>query len=231
MIRLREVSAEASLVLVEDACQAHGARRDGILSGSGGHAAAFSFYPGKNLGAFGDAGALVTNDPSLAGRIRALREHGQRRKYEHDLIGYTARLDTIQALVLLRKLPHLNDWNLARRLAAECYRETLSDVGDLVLPYVPAGSEPVWHLYVVRSEARDGLLEALRERGIGAGLHYPQPIHLSPAYEGLGYGRGSFPITEQLSETVLSLPMFPGITEAQLAAVAQAVRSYFTDGR
>jgi dTDP-4-amino-4,6-dideoxygalactose transaminase len=231
MVRLQQVSRSASLLLVEDACQAHGARRDGISAGSSGDAAAFSFYPGKNLGAFGDAGALVTNDSSLAGRIRALREHGQRRKYEHDLIGYTARLDTIQALVLLRKLPHVNDWNAARRRAAAYYTDALADVGDLILPFVPEGSEPVWHLYVVRTRARDGLLEALRERQIGAGLHYPQPIHLSPAYAALGYRRGSFPITEQLSETALSLPMFPGISEAQLEAVVRTVRAFFDDGR
>jgi dTDP-3-amino-3,4,6-trideoxy-alpha-D-glucose transaminase len=230
MTRLRGVSSAGSIALIEDACQAHGARRDGIRAGSGGHAAAFSFYPGKNLGAFGDAGALVTSDSALADRVRALREHGQRRKYEHDLVGYTARLDTVQAAVLLRKLPHLPEWNQARQFAAAYYTEALAAVGDVVLPAVPAESEPVWHLYVVRTRARDGLLEALRARGIGAGLHYPQPVHLSAAYKGLGYRRGSFPISEMLSDTALSLPMFPGITEAQLSAVVEAVRSYFDDG-
>jgi dTDP-4-amino-4,6-dideoxygalactose transaminase len=231
MVRLDELARAKSLAVVEDACQAHGAERDGIGAGALATATAYSFYPGKNLGAFGDAGALVTDDEGLAARVRALREHGQRRKYEHDAIGYTARLDTIQATVLLRKLPFLRDWNDARRDAARFYTEALVGIGDLVLPFVPETSKPVWHLYVVRSGERDRLADWLRAREIGVGLHYPQPVHLSPAYASLGYGRGAFPITERLADEALSLPMFPGITEGQLATVVDAVRGYFARGR
>jgi dTDP-4-amino-4,6-dideoxygalactose transaminase len=231
MLRLGELARSRSLAIVEDACQAHGAERDGIVSGAVGTAAAFSFYPGKNLGAFGDAGALVTDDEGLAEEIRALREHGQRRKYEHDAIGYTSRLDTIQAAVLLRKLDSLRRWNDERREAARRYGEELAGVGDLVLPFVPEGSAPVWHLYVVRTGERDALADWLRSHGIGVGMHYPQPVHLSPAYASLGYGPGAFPVTEQLAAEALSLPMFPGIDDEQLAAVVAAVRAYFADGR
>jgi dTDP-4-amino-4,6-dideoxygalactose transaminase len=231
MSRLSTTARLRSLALLEDACQAHGAERDGVRAGAMGTAAAFSFYPGKNLGAFGDAGAVVTNDPELAARIRVLREHGQRQKYEHYVVGYTARLDTIQALVLLRKLPHLPAWNDERRAAARFYSEALEGVGDLVLPAVASGSEPVWHLYVIRTTERDDLAARLRSRDIGVGLHYPQPVHLSPAYASLGYRRGSFPVTEQLSRETLSLPLFPGISEEHLSAVTEAVRGYFDGGR
>ena len=231
MTGLIELARTLSIPVLEDACQAHGAERDSIRAGSAGAAAAFSFYPGKNLGAFGDAGAVVTNDSELAARVRVLREHGQRRKYEHDVVGYTARLDTIQALVLLRKLPFLRQWNDARRAAARFYSELLEGVGDLTLPWVSSGSDPVWHLYVIRTRERDQLAEWLRAQHIGVGLHYPQPVHLSPAYASLGYPAGSFPITERLARESLSLPIYPGITEEQIVTVADAVRRYFDHGR
>jgi dTDP-4-amino-4,6-dideoxygalactose transaminase len=215
------------LAIVEDACQAHGARRDGVAAGTAGLAAAFSFYPGKNLGAFGDAGALVTDDLELAEHVRALREHGQRRKYEHDVEGWTARLDTIQALVLLRKLPLLERWNDERRRAAALYADLLDGVGDLRLPRIPPGSEPVWHLYVVRTADPDRLAGLLRERGIGTGRHYPQPLHLTGAYAYLGHEPGDFPVAESVARECLSLPLFPGITEAQQTAVADAVAACF----
>jgi dTDP-4-amino-4,6-dideoxygalactose transaminase len=215
---------------VEDACQAHGATRDGIRAGAAGLAGAFSFYPAKNLGAFGDAGALVTDDEELASRVRALREHGQRAKYRHELEGYTARLDTIQALVLLRKLPLLEGWNQARRDAASLYTSALNGIGDLVLPPVPAGSEPVWHVYVVWTGDPEGLAAFLAERGIQTGRHYPEPAHLSAAYSWLGYGRGSFPVTERLCAGVLSLPIFPGISEEQVEKVASSIADYFERG-
>lgn len=227
---LGKLAARLGLDVLEDACQAHGAERDGIRAGTAGFAAAFSFYPGKNLGAAGDAGAVVTDDEDLAARLRALREHGQTRKYEHRLEGYTARLDTIQAIVLLRKLPHLRRWNDARRAAAALYRELLDGVGDLILPREPRGARHVWHVYVVRTARRDALAAHLRARGIGTGLHYPQPPHLSAAYAHLGYGRGSFPVAERLSREVLSLPIFPGIQEEQLHTVARAVRAFFDGG-
>ena len=229
MADVRALAALAALGIdvIEDACQAHGASRDGIVAGSAGRAAAFSFYPAKNLGAIGDAGALVMSDPELEARARALREHGQRHKYEHELEGYTARLDTIQALVLLRKLPLLEEWNGQRRHAAELYLEALAGVGDLLLPHVPAGSEPVWHLFAVRTGHPEDLADHLRAAGIETGRHYPTPVHLTQAYAQLGYAAGSFPIAEELARTCLSLPIFPGITEGEIEAVVDAVGAFF----
>lgn len=227
MKALQLLAEEADLALVEDACQAHGAEREGFRAGATGTAAAFSFYPGKNLGAAGDAGAVVTNDGELATRVRALREHGQTAKYVHALEGWTARLDTIQALVLSHKLPRLTDWNEQRRAAAAFYDEALAGVGDLRLPPTAPGSLPVWHLYVVRTADPTGLGHFLRERGIGTGRHYPEPVHLTDAYSSLGYRAGDFPVAEALSAECLSLPIFPGITEAQLASVVAGVRSFF----
>jgi dTDP-4-amino-4,6-dideoxygalactose transaminase len=219
--------AELGVPIVEDACQAHGAGRDGALAGELGVAAAFSFYPGKNLGAFGDAGALVCDDVELAETVKALREHGQRAKYRHDLAGFTSRLDTIQAIVLRWKLPLLRTWNDERRAAAAFYSAALADVGDLELPPVASGSDPVWHLYVIRTDDPAALADHLRTGSIGCGFHYPEPVHLSAAYRHLGYQPGSFPIAERAAARALSLPIFPGITEPQLEAVAERVRSYF----
>jgi dTDP-4-amino-4,6-dideoxygalactose transaminase len=213
--------------LVEDACQAHGATRDGLRAGAAGLAAASSFYPGKNLGAMGDAGALVTDDGALADRARALREHGQCEKYRHEFEGWTARLDTVQAIVLLRKLRELDAWNEARRAAARFYAWALEGVGDLLLPPVAHGSEPVWHLYVVRTADPAALGAFLGARGIATGRHYPEPVHLTGAYARLGYRPGDFPIAEALAREVLSLPIFPGISEPELQTVADAVRDYF----
>ena len=224
---LRTVAEKHALAVIEDACQAHGAERDGLRAGSAGGAAAFSFYPGKNLGAAGDAGAFVTNDDDASSRLRALREHGQTAKYVHALEGWTARLDTIQALVLSHKLPLLDEWNEQRRAAAAFYEDGLAGVGDLRLPPTASGSAPVWHLYVVRTTDPTALALCLRERGIGTGRHYPDPVHLTEAYAHLGYRRGDFPVAEALSRECLSLPIFPGIDEAQLAAVVDGVRSYF----
>jgi dTDP-3-amino-3,4,6-trideoxy-alpha-D-glucose transaminase len=230
MRALRALAERHGLLIVEDACQAHGSERDGFRAGRAGLAAAFSFYPAKNLGAMGDAGALVTDDAAIAAHVRALREHGQRRKYHHDMPGFTARLDTLQALVLLRKLPRLADWNEKRRAAARFYSDALAGVGDLVLPPCPQGSEPVWHLYVVRTAKPLALAAYLRDRGISTGRHYPVPIHLTSAYAGLGHGRGDFPVAERLAREVLSLPMFPGITRAQLDAVVDGVAAFFGRG-
>ena len=226
MRALAPLAEQRGLAVFEDACQAHGAQRDGLRAGSAGEAAAFSFYPGKNLGAAGDAGGFVTSDGDAASRVRALREHGQTAKYVHAHEGWTARLDTIQALVLSHKLPLLDGWNDERRVAAAFYEDGLDGVGDLRLPPVGAGS-PVWHLYVVRTADPAALALFLRERGIGTGRHYPEPVHLTDAYAHLGYRRGDFPVAEALSSECLSLPIFPGIAEAQLAAVVDGVRSYF----
>jgi dTDP-4-amino-4,6-dideoxygalactose transaminase len=227
MAGVRELARRHGLLVIEDACQAHGATRDDYRAGSQGHAAAFSFYPTKNLGAFGDAGALVTSVEGLAERTRALREHGQRRKYDHEVVGYTARLDAVQAAVLARKLPHLDDWNASRRAAARYYSESLAGVGDLRLPPTAAGSEPAWHVYVVRTADPGRLADHLAAMGIASGRHYPQPPHLSPPYASLGLRRGAFPVAEALADEGLSLPIFPGMTEAQLASVVVTIRDFF----
>jgi dTDP-3-amino-3,4,6-trideoxy-alpha-D-glucose transaminase len=230
MRALTAFASEHGLAIVEDACQAHGASREGIGAGAAGLAGAFSFYPGKNLGAFGDAGALVTDDAELAGRVRTLREHGQRSKYLHEREGWTARLDTIQALVLLHKLPFLDGWNLERRTLAQAYHDRLEGVGDLTLPPVAPQSTPVWHLYVVRTEDPAGLADFLSEHGVGTGRHYPGPPHLSQAYRGLRYEEGAFPVSEALARECLSLPIFPGMSEEQMSAVIQVVNAYFARG-
>jgi len=227
MAALEALAEHAGARIVEDACQAHGAERDGRRAGGSGVAAAFSFYPGKNLGAIGDAGAIVLDDAAVAAELCALREHGQHEKYRHARQGCTARLDTVQAMVLLRKLPLLDGWNRDRRSAAAFYEDALNGIGDLVLPPVPDGSDPVWHLYAIRSSGRDALADSLRRQGIGVGIHYPEPPHLSPANAGLGYGPGDFPVAERLAAEVLSLPIFPGITEEQLQAVVDAVVEHF----
>jgi dTDP-3-amino-3,4,6-trideoxy-alpha-D-glucose transaminase len=229
MPRLLALARPRGLTVLEDACQAHGASRGGIGAGTAGTAAAFSFYPGKNLGAMGDAGALVTDDDTLAEAVLALREHGQRRKYEHDAIGWTARLDTIQAAVLLRKLVHLEGWNAQRRVLADLYAEGLAEVGDLVLPDTSDRGQ-VWHLFVVRTGDPAGLAAHLAEASIGTGRHYPEPPHLSEAYRGLGFGAGSFPVAEQVAREALSLPVYPGMTPGQVECVVERVRAWFVGG-
>jgi dTDP-4-amino-4,6-dideoxygalactose transaminase len=223
MVAVRALAERNGLAIVEDACQAHGATRDGLRSGAAGTAAGFSFYPAKNLGAFGDAGALVTDDEELAAQMRALREHGQRAKYEHEREGYTARLDTIQALVLTHKLPLLDAWTADRRKIASRYLAELAGVNDLTLPRVPDGSDPVWHLFVVCVPDADGLATTLREHGIATGKHYPEAVHLTRAYATLGHRPGDFPVAERLARDCLSLPMFPGMTSAETDAVVSAV--------
>jgi dTDP-4-amino-4,6-dideoxygalactose transaminase len=230
MKSLLSVAERYDVPVLEDAAQAHGATRAGLRSGEGGRAAAFSFYPGKNLGAIGDAGALVTSDSRLAARIRALREHGQLRKYHHDEIGWTARLDTIQAAALLRKLPFLDSWNEERRTVADIYLDALRGVGDLVLPPVAESSVPVWHLFVVRTADPTGLVEHLKLNGVGAGRHYPEPPHLSHAYADLGFSEGSFPVAEAIARECLSLPIFPGMSESQALQVVESVVSWFDRG-
>jgi len=231
MHRVEAFARRHELAVLEDAAQAQGAERDGIRAGTTGFASAFSFYPGKNLGAMGDAGALVTDSEAVAVRARALREHGQRSKYMHEWVGYTARLDTVQAVVLAHKLPFLDGWNAQRVRAAAWYSAALDGVGDLRLPPVPEGSEPVWHLYVVRTGRPDALAAFLAARGVGSGRHYPQPPHLSPAYRWLDLPEGSAPVTEAMARECLSLPIYPGIEEAHLAHVCAVVEEYFARGR
>ena len=211
------------LPVVEDAAQCHGATRDGRTAGSGGIAAT-SFYPGKNLGAYGDGGAVVTDDEDLAKTVRTLANHGGLSKYAHDVIGMNSRLDTLQAVVLRAKLTRLAAWNQARRAAAERYDKLLADTG-VVLPAALPGNEHVWHLYVVRVDAfrRDGIVAGLNERGVGAGIHYPDPVHLTPAFAGLGYARGAFPHAERAAREILTLPLHPHLTEDQQTKVAEAL--------
>lgn len=208
--------------VVEDAAQAQGARRNGVAVGGLGVAAATSFYPGKNLGAYGDGGAVLTTSDAIAESVRLLREHGSPRKYEHPVLGFNSRLDTLQAVVLSAKLRRLEGWNQARRAAASRYTEMLADLDGVRTPVVLDGNLPVWHLYVVRVPDRDRVLKSLHEAGIGAGIHYPTPLHKTGAFAGLS---GSFPVAETSAAEILSLPLFPEITEAQQARVVEALKA------
>jgi dTDP-3-amino-3,4,6-trideoxy-alpha-D-glucose transaminase len=230
MRALTALAEDRGLAILEDACQAHGAERDGLKAGAAGAAAAFSFYPSKNLGAMGDAGALVLDDDEVAATARALREHGQTRSYHSDHVGLTSRLDTLQALVLARKLPLLDAWNGERARAAAFYHEALHGVGDLQLPAAVEGSKHVWHVYQVRTSDPEALGSYLGGRGIGTKRHYPEPPHLSAAFAELGYPAGAFPVAEAIASETLSLPLFPGITEDQLQAVVDAVQAFFAGG-
>jgi dTDP-4-amino-4,6-dideoxygalactose transaminase len=217
---------EHRLSVIEDACQAHGARYKGRRAGSLGDIAAFSFYPGKNLGALGDGGMATTNDPLLAARIRLLRNYGSSVKYHHDEIGENSRLDTLQASFLRIKLKHLDEWNAARRNAATIYNKTLQGVGDLVLPTVAPYAEHIFHLYVVQTSRRDDLLTFLKQQGVDCLIHYPIPIHLQKTYSGR-WQKGDFPITERAADRILSLPMFADISQEQIKAATSAIRKFF----
>jgi dTDP-4-amino-4,6-dideoxygalactose transaminase len=223
MTAINQVAATHRLIVIEDACQAHGASDHGRRTGTLGHAAAFSFYPAKNLGAAGDAGIAVTNDDPVAERLRLLRNYGAADKYRSEMIGYNRRLDTLQAAMLRVKLPHLDDWNAARRGHAARYDELLAGL-PLSRPATRPGVEHVWHLYVVRVRDRDAVRERLAEVGIETGVHYPVPIHLQPAYRQLGHGVGDFPVTERLAGEVLSLPIYPELRSDALERVASVLR-------
>ncbi|HEY2547168.1 MAG TPA: DegT/DnrJ/EryC1/StrS family aminotransferase [Candidatus Acidoferrum sp.] len=224
---IRQVAEKLGLIVIEDACQAHGALYRGKRTGSLGHAAAFSFYPGKNLGAYGDGGAIVTNDSEIAKRLEMLRNYGQTEKYHHQFRGYNRRLDTLQAAALRVKLKYLGEWNAARRRNAKLYEELLEGTG-VITPTEAGDVESVWHLYVIRTEHRDKLREHLVSRGISASIHYPVPIHLQPAYEDLGYKRGDFPVTEKYARRILSLPMYAELTSEQIKYVALAIRDFLS---
>jgi dTDP-4-amino-4,6-dideoxygalactose transaminase len=211
------------LLVVEDAAQAHGARYAGRRAGAWGGAAAFSFYPAKNLGAYGDAGLVATNDDAIAEKIRRLRNYGERVKYEHAVIGTNSRLDTIQAAVLRVKLRHLDDWNAARRKHAVVYGKRLAEL-PIALPKTIEKAEHVFHLYVIQVENRDQVQTQLRAQGIGTGIHYPIPIHLQEACAHLGYRRGQFPVTEAAAQRILSLPMYAELSEAQIELVTTALQ-------
>lgn len=221
-----EIAQKLHLAVIEDACQAHGALYKGRPAGCMGIAGCFSFYPGKNLGAFGDAGAVVTHDEKLAQTMRMLRDHGQSRKYYHDIEGYNGRLDAIQAAVLRRKLKRLEGWNRARRENAKLYDRLLQDISGVTVVREASPSQSVYHLYVILLDDRDGLQKYLTEKGVGTGLHYPVPLHLQKAYAHMGFKKGDFPISEKTAERLLSLPMYAELTKAQIEYVVVCIKKY-----
>ncbi|MCP3908324.1 MAG: DegT/DnrJ/EryC1/StrS family aminotransferase [Oceanicoccus sp.] len=222
---IMEIAQRRGLKVIEDACQAHGARYKGRRAGSLGHAAAFSFYPAKNLGAYGDGGIIVTGDEQVARSARMLRNYGQREKYKHLMCGFNRRLDTLQAAVLRVKLGYLDDWNNARRRHAGRYKRLL-DSTPLALPLEADYAESVYHLYVVRADNREALMDSLQEQGISTGIHYPIPVHLQPAYQDLGYQSGDFPVSERYAKCILSLPMYPELDRDAIVHVANAIKNF-----
>jgi dTDP-4-amino-4,6-dideoxygalactose transaminase len=233
MDAILELAAQYGLTVIEDACQAHGAEyfshknNRWFKAGSMGRAAAFSFYPGKNLGACGEGGAVTTNDAKIAQACKMLRDHGQAKKYYHDIEGYNGRLDSIQTGILSVKLRHLARWNSLRRQRAAEYKSLFERSGTgIQAPFEPSWSRAVYHLYVVRVSDRDGLMSHLKEAGIGSGIHYPVPLHLQKAYAALNYAEGDFPVCERVTEEIVSLPMFPTLTKQQQEAVVNRVADF-----
>ena len=223
---LLAIAKRHGLKVIEDACQAHGAEYRGRRAGSLGDAAAFSFYFSKNLGAYGEGGFVTTNDEALAPRLRMLRDHGSERRYYHDLIGINGRLDEIQAAVLRAKLPHLAEWNILRRRHAQRYSELLKGT-PVTTPQEAPGNLPVYHLYVIRAPQRDALQAWLKQQGIGTGIHYPVPIHLQTAFSHLGYRPADLPVTEQIVGEILSLPMYPELTDEQITYTTDAIAAFY----
>lgn len=225
---LIELARRYELFVIEDACQAHGSEYKGRRAGSFGDAGCFSFYPGKNLGAYGEAGAVVTNSGDLADKIRRLRDHGQAKKYFHANIGWNARMDGLQGAVLSVKLRHLEEWTKARRNNADLYSELLADINHdrLTIPCEADYAKHVYHLYVLRTSDRDGLISMLTDHGIGCGIHYPVPLHLTEAYQNLRYGAGSFPVAEKCASQLVSLPMYSELNKSQIERVAEQVRAF-----
>ena len=219
---LLDIASSHGLWLIEDAAQAHAAEYSGKSCGSIGDLACFSFYPGKNLGAYGDAGAVTGNNEALLARVRRLRDHGRTTKYEHEELGFPERIDALQAAILGAKLPHLEEWTEARRTHARLYNELLSG-RSTITPFESPNVRHVYHLYVIRTPHRDGMLEHLKSKGIGAGIHYPIPLHRQPAYLKQGYRDVLLPITEQVASEIISLPMYPELSREQIEYVAQAV--------
>jgi dTDP-4-amino-4,6-dideoxygalactose transaminase len=223
---IMEIARRHDLFVVEDACQAHGAQYKGRPAGSIGDAGCFSFYPGKNLGAYGEAGGVTTNDAELAQKIRMLRDHGQSKKYFHQLIGVNSRMDGVQGAVLSVKLKHLSEWNEGRRRHAERYRALLEGVEGLTVNQEMPYAKSCYHLFTVRVQNREALMAELERKEIGCGIHYPVPIHLQDAYACLGLKKGSFPVAERMAEETLSLPMCAELTDEQVAEVARTVRAF-----
>jgi dTDP-4-amino-4,6-dideoxygalactose transaminase len=230
MDSINQVATRFGLKVVEDAAQAHGARYRGRSVGHLGHASGWSFYPGKNLGALGDAGAVTTDDEALADKVKVLRNYGSQVKYHNQYKGFNSRLDELQAALLRVKLKYLEAWNARRVQLAGMYLESLKDT-PLILPFVPEGMEPAWHLFVVRYDQRDALQNYLREHGIETLIHYPVPPHLQPAYRELGFGPGSFPITERIHRETLSLPIGPHLTPGEVERVSETIHAFFANRR
>ena len=224
MDSIMAIAKKHQLFVIEDACQAHGAKYKQRHAGTIGDAGCFSFYPGKNLGAFGEAGAVTTNNPELAQKIRVLRDHGQHKKNDHGVIGWNGRMDGIQGAILSVKLKHLNDWNQVRRKNAHLYNDLLSEVKGLKLPSVSADNHHVYHIYSVRVPNRHGFMAALEQKNISCGIHYPFPVHMQKAYAGLGKAQGSFPVAEKCASEFVSLPMCPKLSTEQVEYVSQQVK-------
>lgn len=222
---LLEIARKHNLRVVEDCAQSHGAEYKGKRVGTMGDVGCFSFFPGKNMGAMGDAGAVTTNDDAIATKVNKLRNHGRLGKYEHEMVGYNERMDTLQAAILNVKLPHLNDWNELRRKHAAEYAAGLAGV-DVALPTVAPDCKHVYHLFVIRHPKRDDLQAFLKEKGVATGVHYPLPLHLQPAYADLNYREGDFPATEQAAKEILSLPMYPEMTADHVAEVCDAISKW-----
>ena len=219
-----KIAKAHNLVVIEDACQAHGAEYKGLRVGSIGDAGCFSFYPGKNLGAYGEAGATVTKNPELAAGMRMFRDHGQKKKYYHSIVGWNARMDGFQGAVLSVKLPYLPGWTDARRKNAALYNSLLADVSEVTTPYVAEYAKHVYHVYAIRTQNRDAFMEALANQGISCGIHYPVPLHLQEAYQDLGYKEGDFPIAEKCANEFVSLPMYPELPGESIRYVVEKIK-------
>ena len=224
---INQIAEKYNLVVIEDAAQAHGAEYNQRRVGSLGNSACFSFFPGKNLGAYGDGGMVVTNDEKIHEKILRLRNHGRTKKYLHEFEGVNSRLDNLQAAILLVKLKRLDGWNENRRNNAKKYDDLLSKVKGVTIPKIKDGNSSVYHLYVIQLDERDRLNDFLSEKGIAAGIHYPVPLHLQPAYKYLGLGEGTFPEAERISNRILSLPMFPELNDDQISRVVKAIEEFF----
>lgn len=224
---IMQIAARHNLLVIEDACQAHGAQYKGRRTGGLGHMAAYSFYFSKNLGAYGEGGMVTTNDDLLAEKIRILRDHGSPKRYYHEMVGINGRLDEIQASILRTKLPYLDGWNQRRRVNAERYKSLLSDVEEVILPQLADYAKHVFHLFVIRVQNRDKLLQHLRSKGVGAGIHYPIPCHLQPAFKSAISDSEDLFVTEQVASDIISLPLYPELTSEQQEYVANVIRTFF----
>ncbi|MBW8001945.1 MAG: DegT/DnrJ/EryC1/StrS family aminotransferase [Planctomycetes bacterium] len=223
---IMEIAKKHGLFVIEDACQAHGARYKGRRAGTIGDIGCFSFYPGKNLGAYGEAGGIVTDNPQLVETIKMFRDHGQRKKYHHSIFGWNGRMDGFQGAVLSVKLKYLDHWNENRRKNAELYNNFLGDVEGIITPAQAEYAEHVYHIYTIRVKNRDKLMASLGEKNISCGIHYPIPLHLQDAYRDMGHSKGSFSVAEKCSEQVISLPMYPELSEEQIEKVSREVKAF-----